>query len=500
MTTKLTLWIPLGFIAGVGWGLIYAPGWSVIGLLVVLAIGWLLVDKKNFWLASVVVLGVALGLTRVYFLPAPSDELIAQVGEEITVEGQIVAEPDERLNFTQLTVRPDNFNDKILVRAPLYPEFEYGDKVKVAGKLEWPENFQTETGREFDYQKYLNKDGVFFIINRPTVELVAPAGLSLRGGLFKIKHNFSARLSQMISEPAVSLLDGLLLGEKQGMGKEWNERFRIVGLSHIVVLSGYNLSVVAENLLRVTGWLLPRAAGLATGAAGVILFTLLAGAGPAATRAAVMALLALLARATGRVYAATRALGLAALAMIVWNPAVLLFDLGFQLSFIAAFGVIHGPPLLEKYFTWVPARGGLREIALTTVSAQVAVLPLILYATGNLSLFGLPANLLVLPAIPATMLFGFLAGLLGLIYLPLGLPFAYLAYFLLYYILLMTKLFAALPAASVALPEFPLFLLCLMYAGLGWLFWKLKIIRDKKAPSSPLNESETELGITASAR
>jgi len=213
---------------------------------------------------------------------------------------------------------------------------------------------------------------------------------------------------------------------------------------------------------------------IGAGATGVILFTLLAGAGPAATRAAVMALLALLARATGRVYAATRALAIAGLLMIVWNPTVLLYDLGFQLSFIATLGVIHGPPLLEPYFKRVPAWFGIREIALVTISAQIVVLPLILYATGNLSLFGLPANLLVLPVIPLTMLFGFLAGLLGLIYLPFGLLFAYLAYFLLYYILLITKLFALLPGASLALPEFPLVVLILMYASLAWLVWKLK--------------------------
>lgn len=487
MTNKILTLLAVGFIAGVGWGLIWSVNGSVIGLLAVLAAGWLLVDKKNFWLASVILIGVVLGLTRVYWLPVASEDLIAQVGSEITLEGKVVAEPDERLNFVQLFVRPDGYRDKILVRAPLYPEFGYGDIVSVTGKLEWPENFETETGRQFDYQKYLNKDGVFFLINRPAVELVSPAGRSLRGGLFKIKGAFSSRLGQMINEPAVSLLDGLILGEKQGMGAEWNERFRVVGLSHIVVLSGYNLSVVAENLLRVTGWLLPRAGALGVGAAGVILFTLLAGAGPAATRAAVMALLALLARATGRVYAVTRALGFAALLMIVWNPAVLLYDLGFQLSFIAAFGVIHGPPLLEPYFKKVPARFGIREIALVTISAQIAVLPLILYATGNLSLFGLPANLLVLPVIPITMLFGFLAGFFGLIFLPLGLPFAYLAYFLLYYILLITKLFALLPGASLALPEFPLVILILMYVGLAWLVWKLK----KKNPSLSRNESET---------
>ena len=482
MANQILTLAATGFVAGVGWGLIWPVGWSVIGLILVLAVGLLLLDrpfdraqgKKNYWLASVIFFGLALGLGRVYFLPVASDELATQVGRTVTVEGKIVAEPDERLNFVQLFVRPAGYRDKILVRAPLYPEFAYGDTVEVIGKLEWPENFTTETGRQFDYQKYLSKDGVFFIINRPTVALSMPAGSSLRGGLFKIKNIFSRRLGQMINEPAVSLLDGLILGEKQGLGTEWNERFRVVGLSHIVVLSGYNLSVVAENLLRLAGWLLPRAGALGAGATGVILFTLLAGAGPAATRAAVMALLALLARATGRVYAATRALAIAGLLMIVWNPTVLLYDLGFQLSFIATLGVIHGPPLLEPYFKRVPAWFGIREIALVTISAQIVVLPLILYATGNLSLFGLPANLLVLPVIPLTMLFGFLAGLLGLIYLPFGLLFAYLAYFLLYYILLITKLFALLPGASLALPEFPLVVLILMYASLAWLVWKLK--------------------------
>jgi competence protein ComEC len=154
--------------------------------------------------------------------------------------------------------------------------------------------------------------------------------------------------------------------------------------------------------------------------------------------------------------------------MLLWNPLLLAFDVGFQFSIAATLGLILATPIVDKWITFV-RNGFLREIIATTIAAQLFVLPLLLYHTGNLSLFALPANVLVLPVVPFAMLFAFIAGLAGiltpLIAPALGIP----AYILLAYVVAVGEWGAALPFAHVIIPAFPFAVVVLLY----FLLWRL---------------------------
>jgi competence protein ComEC len=193
-----------------------------------------------------------------------------------------------------------------------------------------------------------------------------------------------------------------------------------------------------------------------------------------------MACLALFARSTHRTYAALRALLLVLLLMLAWNPLYLAFDPGFEFSFAATLGLILGAPILIPRLLWIK-NPFLREIVATTVAAQVAVLPLLLWQTGNLSLVALPANILVMLVIPLAMALSFIAGLIGVI-VPfiapaVGIP----AHLLLSYIVAVASYGAALPFAHVVLPAFPFALVVVLYALLFWLLKRL----ERNAPSTP---------------
>ncbi len=453
--------------AGVWLGSFVNWGFSVVGLVVVMGAGLILLNKK-YLVISLIFFGLAIGLGRVYVVPQASGELADKVNQKVELTGILLAEPDVRDSQIRLTVRPKGFKDRVLVVAPMYGDYKYGDELKVRGTLKWPENFETESGKVFNYQKYLEKDGIFFLLEFAEVERVGESkGNKVIESLLNIKLWFVERFSKLLPEPESSLLAGLVVGEKQGLGKEWNDNFRTVGLSHIVVLSGYNLSVVAENILKITGLLLSKNLSLIAGAVGIIAFALAVGGGATVLRASLMALIALLARATGRLYQATVALAVAGVLMLLWNPLVLVHDLGFQLSFLATLGVIHGPVLFTPYFHKITDRWGVKEVLLTTLSAQIIVLPWILYTTGNLSLVALPANLLVLPLIPLTMLFGFLTAFLA--------PFAFISHLLLAYVLLIVKILAALPLAAVVVKQFPLFLVIISYLLIAYfVYWQNK--------------------------
>ena len=177
-----------------------------------------------------------------------------------------------------------------------------------------------------------------------------------------------------------------------------------------------------------------------------------------------MAILALIARATGRNYDVLRALILAGIFMILLNPYVLVFDVSFQLSFLATIGVIFLAPRIEKYFTWITKKFQLRDIVSVTCAAYIFVFPFILYKMGNLSLVALPANVLILPFIPFTMLLGFITGGLGFIWYIFAVPAGFLSYIFLHYELLVINFFASLPFASFAIPNFPLIITLAIYA------------------------------------
>jgi competence protein ComEC len=189
----------------------------------------------------------------------------------------------------------------------------------------------------------------------------------------------------------------------------------------------------------------------------------MAGGASTAIRAGIMAILVLIARVTGRTYDVARALTLAGILMMIINPFVLVFDVSFQLSFIATIAVIFFTPKIEKYFQWIPKKFNLRDVVSMTLAAYIFVLPFILYKMGNLSLVALPANILILPFIPLTMLLGFLTGIAGFLFYFLSVPFGYLAYFFLHYELSVISFFASLPFASFNISNFPLSLTIFIY-------------------------------------
>ncbi len=462
----------LSFFAGIVISTIWSGGFLVAVLFFIAGIiFWFshrfFYNKNSRLLVPVAIFcfALALGLARAEWARVSEDHgLDASLNQKVNLTGVISDEPDEREQKTRLTFSPDNSHAKIILSVGKYPEHKYGEKLEVSGKLEAPENFETEAGRVFDYQNYLAKDEIYYLINQPKVKSLGQDDsllISARSKLFSFKNFFLSRLGSSLPEPHASLLGGIVIGAKRGLPSEWQERFRAVGLSHIIVLSGYNITIVAEAVAKALSFL-PMLAGVWSGALAILIFTLATGASSTAIRATIMALVALLARASGRVYQSLDALILAAFFMILIKPKILLFDLSFQLSFLATLGVIIGPPILKKYFSRIPEKFGFREMLATTLSAQLIVLPWILYKMGNLSLVALPINLLVLAFMPVTMLLGLLTFLFS--------PFAYLVYLFLNYYLWLTKLFANLPFASVNISYFPFWLVIVIYLFYFYFF------------------------------
>ncbi len=429
------------------------------------------ITKKEIFI--IIILIVFAFVRFFFFLPKPPDYGEA-VGKRVRLQGEVVNTPDIRLYNKRLTIRPVNQDSNILAVVPKDIQVSYGDTVRVVGKLETPENFITDSGKEFNYERYLANQDIYFIINNADIEIISQGGGSLvKLWLFKFRNSFMENIGHVVVSPESDLANGLILGARGGFDTDMRNEFISTGTIHIIALSGYNVTIVAEGIMKIFGLFFAQVISIILGIFVIILFVILAGASSTAIRAGIMAIIVLFARLTGRTYDAGRALVVAALLMIVYDPRVI-SDISFQLSFIATFGVLFVTPKIISWVRFLPARFNFRELVATTIAATITVLPILLYSTGILSLVSLPANILILPIIPLTMFFSFLVGMFGFISPVISLPFGAIADLLLSYIFSVIHFFASIPFASVTIKSFPLFITLILYGLILWWVFKIK--------------------------
>jgi len=435
---------------------------------------------------------VAIAVVRTSLVTDPLPEPFAsEIGERVQVSGVVATDPDLRDASQRVTIdiTQDGGEARVLAIAGRYTTVGVGDAVDVSGTLALPQPFSSddEGGRVFRYDKFLEKDGIRFLLNFSSITVTQSAPwYSVPSHLARIKHAFLDGLSRALTEPYATLAGGLIVGGKQGLGNDLLDAFILSGLVQIIVLSGYNVMIVAEGVMRgLKSIRIPQRVAALLGGVALILFVFMAGAGSSSIRAGLMALIALYARATTRSYAAGRALILVALLMLVWNPYLLLFDPGFDLSFIATAGLIWLSPFIELKLIWI-TNTFWRSMIATTIAAQAAVLPLLLYDMGTLSLVAIPANLLVSPFITAAMATSAIAAVSGLFLGSFAPVFAFPAYLLNRYIIEVAKFSSSLPYAAFHLPPFPFWLLALVYGSAIFLIVRYAAASKRRSMTDQL--------------
>ncbi|HEX8993654.1 MAG TPA: ComEC/Rec2 family competence protein, partial [Candidatus Paceibacterota bacterium] len=389
--------ITAGFASGVGLRSLFVFGWQPIlfALLLAALLGSaaFLKPRLAYSLGAVFFLCVTLGMVRTSVADTPLPEPFAQeLHHKVSYEGVVASDPDVRDANQRIVVRVHDGDaaTKMLVVASRTLPISVGDTISFSGVLLLPQPFDTDGGRTFRYDKYLERDGVRFVMNFAAVRVINPAPwYSVPAALAHVKHAFLNGLAVTLPEPYASLAGGVVIGGKNGLGDDLQQAFVTSGLVQIIVLSGYNVMVVAEWLMALLALTkLSRKWSAGAGALAILIFIGIAGFSATAIRAALMAFIALFAKATGRTYAASRALLVAVTLMLAWNPLYLMYDPGFGLSVTATAGLIWLAPFLETNFSFIRSPFWKNAIA-TTLAAQIAVLPLLLYDTGNLSLVAL---------------------------------------------------------------------------------------------------------------
>ncbi|MHB0865867.1 MAG: ComEC/Rec2 family competence protein [Minisyncoccota bacterium] len=478
---RLLITLVSGLASGIFFRSLFSFGWSpvVFALLLagIFAAAAFLKPRRVYVTGAAFCICVALGMVRTSLTDSPLPSAFASdLRQRVSYDGTVVTDPDVRDANQRVEVRVTRAGESttMLVVAPRSPVVAVGDQVHVSGTLLVPQPFASTDGRVFRYDKYLERDSVRFLLNFAYLRVTEPAPwYSLPAALARVKHAFLNGLAATLPEPSASLAGGIVIGGKSGLGKNLQDAFIRSGLVQIIVLSGYNIMVVAEWIMAALALTkLPKRLGAGAAMLAVLIFVGIAGASATALRAMLMAFIALYARASGRTYAAGRALFVVVFFLLLWNPLYLVFDPGFGLSVVATAGLIWLAPIIETSLSFLK-NAFWKNVVATTLSAQIAVLPLLLYDMGLFSIVAIPANILVAPIVPLAMGLSALAGVAGILFgtvaPTLGIVLAYPAYLANAYLIYVAQKAAALPLAAFTLPMFPFWLVLATYAALVFI-------------------------------
>ncbi len=360
--------------------------------------------------------------------------------------GKIIKEPDKRSSNTKYTIQIEK--EKILVTTGVYPEYQYGDVLEIKGELEEPMVFE-----DFNYKNYLAKDGIYYVVYYPEIKVLQRnKGNFIYQAIFKFKNKIKQGVEKIMPFPEVSILQAITLGYKQALSDETKEILNITGTRHMVAISGMHiviLSWITMYLLIAIG--LWRGQAFYWAFALMILFIVMVGAPASAVRAGIMGGILLLGEKIGRLRNSGRIAVFAGSIMLVFNPLLLRYDVGFQLSFLAVLGIIYIKPIFDK---WIEKWQKKQEISSTlhiitmTLAAQIATLPILIYNFGRISFISPLANVLIVPLLPFIMSLG-LAFNIGTIIWPfLGKILVWPLYIGLAFITHLTNFLSQIPFAA----------------------------------------------------
>ncbi len=267
---------------------------------------------------------------------------------------------------------------------------EYGDRVKFEAALN-PDKYSTRPGAWIYSPEIISKNN----------------GSGVKQALLSFKSKVLSSLKEHLSPPSSALMGGLLLGDRNSFSADFKDAMKGSGTTHLIALSGFNITILVNAIALVLGSFLSRKLRFALSIIIIVLFIVMVGAEASVVRAGIMGALLLLAKESGRIYSPKNAIAFAGFSMTIWDPNNV-FDIGFILSFVSLAGIVYVLPAVKNIFLPRKNPKGVAEAALMTISAQTAVLPIVIKTFGGFSLAAIISNSLITGFVPYAMFLGFL--------------------------------------------------------------------------------------------
>ncbi|HVA96360.1 MAG TPA: ComEC/Rec2 family competence protein [Candidatus Acidoferrales bacterium] len=339
-------------------------------------------------------------------------------GQKISLTTTLQQEPDETYKGQKFSIKTPT-NQLISVSANTYPRYHYGQVVVVSGRL----------------QAYTFPDGqTILTLYRPAITLQKEANNPVAAAANAVRAHTRLIYKDTLPPISASLLMGMIFGANEKFPDSFRQALQTTGVLHVIAASGMNVTFISAALLFTLGLFLKRRPAIVIGGVSIIFYVFLVGFQPSILRASIMGLLAFGAALFGRQHIAVVALFVSGYVLLLWKPNYL-FDVGFQLSFMATVGIMFLKPLLDRPLVKLGKIGEFGgETVTTTLAAQLGTLPILLSVFGQFGLLSILVNALVLWTIPFIMVIGSIAAIIGLLFPFVGHVFLYPVYpFLLYF-------------------------------------------------------------------
>lgn len=369
----------------------------------IMIVGFLLLpllSKRKFpALLVILLIGLNLGLWRGQITRSQLDAYNPLYDQKVILVGRVIddssyaykSQTEFHIGDVQVVTRDGakKLPGRVRVRGYGAPSVRRGDAVEVYGKLK---------------EGYGNRQGS-----------ISFAKITVHGRsaniIEDVRAKYFAGVYTALPEPNASLGLGFLVGLRTLLPEDLLDKLSATGLTHIVAVSGYNLTILVRFMRRIFAKKSVYLA-MASSASLIIGFLAVTGFTPSIVRAAIVSGLSLSAWYYGRKVHPVMIILLSAAITAFWNPLYLWYDLGWYLSFAAFFGVLVLAPLVTARF-FMKQPGPMGQVVIESVSAQAMALPIIAVIFGEISLISILANAIILPLIPVAMMATFIAGLAG---------------------------------------------------------------------------------------
>lgn len=339
--------------------------------------------------------------------------------EKLIFTGIIIKDPRQTEKYQDLVVSYKK--EKILVKADLYSSYVYGDKIEVECKI-------NALDKNTSYGRFLLKDKISYICYYPKIKFLSHGrNIFIFEKLLSIKHKINQSIKENLPYPESEILSGFVMGDTSQIPSDLKQKFSQIGVSHIIAISGSHLVIISAILFSLClslGFWRQQAFYIVVSL--VWLYILLIGWPASAVRSGVMISVFLWGKHLGRISGMINSLLLAGAIMLLLNPHLLFYDIGFQLSFLAVLGLMYLMPPLSLLFQKWPNLYGIKEILIMTLAAQIITLPFSIYYFGNIPLISFVANLIIIPFVPLVLVLGILMTITGLIWSTGGILLGYI--------------------------------------------------------------------------
>lgn len=459
--------IALAYVLGVLWGL-YNKCIALFCLILCLS----LINQK--W--KVIIISIVVFVTSFLYTSFRIKKFDYKYSSgPITSKLEIISEAIEKSKTNSYIAKNDN-NDKFIIYISKEKNIDYGMIVEVNGEFEIPDTARNRGG--FNYRRYLNSQNIFGTIYVNNIEIIE---LQQNDIIYTIKKSIEKSFLMLLPTNHVGILEGMIIGDTSYVTEEVEESFRNSGISHLLAVSGANVAYVLILCKFVFQRVLGRNVSNFLTVIFVVLFTILSGASASVVRAAIMAIIIIISEFLSQKPNTYASISFAILFILAWNP-LIICDVGFILSFSGTLGIVLFESKINNYmeskikYNKKTVCGKvinlMMETLSVTISAQLAVTPIVLYYFNNFSCISILANLVIVPATGSITIVGIVMYITSLFCMPLAKLISYSVYSIIQFVILSSSFFAQLPYSILLVPTPSIYLIIIYYITLYNIFFK----------------------------